>query len=152
MKELELFKEAVFIDYGCGKGKCLFLAMEQGFCKVVGVEFSRLLCDIASRNVDIYKQKTKSLSQVNVVLKDVVDYEIKDEDSIFYFFNPFDDKVIGKIQLNIRTSLKNCKRKIWLIYNNPIYNEVFDKNCEFLPLKSEFVYSGHKIFVYENII
>lgn len=150
MRKLKCPKDAVFIDFGCGKGKTLILAMEQGFNKIIGVDFSGLLCEIATRNVEIYKRKTNSASNVEILLMDAVDYEIKDEDVIFYFFNPFDDKIFEKILINIKKSLENCKRKIWIIYYNPIFSEIFDRNREFLPLRRKYTFQGHNIFVYEN--
>ena len=49
--------ESVFVDLGCGKGRVLLMAVECGFKRVVGVEFAHELCEIAKRNVSIYRKK-----------------------------------------------------------------------------------------------
>ena len=48
LKALELpYNSLGFVDYGCGKGRVLMEAADAGFKRVVGVEFSPELCDIA---------------------------------------------------------------------------------------------------------
>jgi hypothetical protein len=46
-------RKSAFLDYGSGKGRALFLAVEHGFRKAIGVEFSEALCAIARTNIDV---------------------------------------------------------------------------------------------------
>ncbi len=150
MDHLNIPQDNVFVDFGCGKGRTLLLAMEYGFQRVVGIDFSKRLCDIAQRNIAIYRKKSMCRSKTEIILSDVVNYSIKDDESIFYIFNPFDRVVLKKVLLNIRWSLELNSRKIWLIYYNPIWCDVIAEQKPFLSKKGEFDAEGHQIFVYEN--
>ena len=59
---LDLPHDSVFVDFGCGKGRGLLLALEYKFKRVVGIEFSQRLCDIARENVEKYKKRSKRQS------------------------------------------------------------------------------------------
>ena len=50
--------ESVLVDFGCGKGRVLLLAVLRGIKKAVGIEFSPELCAIARDNVRIVEQAT----------------------------------------------------------------------------------------------
>ena len=55
--EMELFSEQdTFVDLGSGKGRTLLIASEY-FKRVKGIEFSEKLCEIAKRNIMIYRKK-----------------------------------------------------------------------------------------------
>lgn len=43
--------ELTFVDLGAGKGRAMLLASELPFRRIVGVEFSPELCDVARRNL-----------------------------------------------------------------------------------------------------
>ena len=90
-------------------------------------------------------------SRTEIILSDVVNYCVKDDESIFYLFNPFDRVVLKKVLLNIRRSLETNSRKIWLIYYNPIWSDVIEEQNRFLSKKGEYDAEGHQIFVYENM-
>ena len=46
------------MDLGCGKGRVLMLAVEYGFARVTGVDYSASLCEIARRNLDVLRART----------------------------------------------------------------------------------------------
>src|SRR5688572_3166400 len=48
----EVGPDDVFIDFGCGKGRVVLQAAMYPFRKVIGVELSTELCDVARRNVE----------------------------------------------------------------------------------------------------
>ena len=58
------------IDFGSGKGKVMLMAAERGFPKVLGVEFSIELVEICRRNLEIFKRKTKSKTDFEVIHMD----------------------------------------------------------------------------------
>ncbi len=49
------YSEFTFIDFGCGKGKALLLAAKLPFRRIVGVELSSELIEIAKTNLKTYK-------------------------------------------------------------------------------------------------
>jgi len=116
-----------FVDFGCGKGRVLIMAMECGFSKVTGVDFSPELCDVASKNVAKYQAKRNTCADVGVYNVDAVDYRVRDDDAVFYFFNPFDETVFSQVMDNIMTSLSSSPRDVWLIYHNPLWRHVIER-------------------------
>jgi SAM-dependent methyltransferase len=114
---------SVFVDLGCGKGRPLLLASGYPFQRIVGVEFSHRLCEEARKNWSTYQRKRGVRAEVEIIEADVVDYELKDDENVFYMFNPFDAEVVGKILKNIGSSIERRKRTIWLIYNNPKWHD-----------------------------
>jgi hypothetical protein len=62
MSYLEInFGEFQFIDFGSGKGRVLLLAAQYGFEKVIGIEFSPELHQIAIDNIQILETQEKSI-------------------------------------------------------------------------------------------
>ena len=120
-----------FIDFGSGKGKAMFLAAEMGFRKVIGVEFSRELVDICRSNLEIFKRKTKSKTEFEVIHMDAAEYEIPSEANLLYFSNPFDETLIARVIENILESLEKFPREIMVLHLHPQGNMAFVNHPRF---------------------
>ncbi len=120
-----------FIDFGSGKGKAMLLAAERGFRKVVGVEFSGELVDMCRKNIEIFKRKTKSKTEFEVVHTDAAEYEIPSEANLLYFANPFDEALIAKVIDNILKSLEKYPREIVVMHLYPQGNMAFVNHPRF---------------------
>ena len=48
------------------------------------------------------------------------------EDSIFFFFNPFDEKIVLEVVKNIMKSIRHYPRKVFVVYLNPMHKEIFE--------------------------
>jgi ribosomal protein L11 methylase PrmA len=111
-------------DFGCGKGRALVVAAYFGFKNITGIDFAKALCLSAEQNV----QKTKLVYPsvvFNIICDDVVNYKIKKEQNVFFFFNPFDEVVMLAVVKNILSSLKEKSRKVYIMYVNPVHKEIF---------------------------
>ena len=111
-------------DFGCGKGRALVVAAYFEFTNITGIDFAKALCIMAEKNI----QKTKLLypsATFNVVCEDVVNYKIKKEQNVFFFFNPFDEVIMLEVVKNILASLKEKSRKVYIMYVNPVHKEIF---------------------------
>jgi SAM-dependent methyltransferase len=115
------------IDYGCGKGRALFVAEQFGFTHLIGVDIAKELIDDANENKAIYKKKNLE-SNINFLFEDATKYKIPDNTCVFYFFNPFGEEIMQQVINNIKASVKLNPRKIYCIYLNPKYKAVFEKN------------------------
>lgn len=149
-KNLMIPNGSVFVDFGCGKGRVLLIASAFGFKELRGVEFSPELCEIAQNNCSVYKDKTKGKAEFRIIESDVVDYIIKDDENVFFMFNPFDAVVLSKVIKNIITSLTRQPRKILIIYHNPVYGGIIENQGSFVKLE-EFAFWGQDFAVYSNI-
>jgi SAM-dependent methyltransferase len=149
MATLAPHKDNVFVDLGSGMGRMLLLAMEYGFRKAVGVELSSHLCRIARRNIEIYRENHPTRTEVEIVESDVMEYDLKDDESVYFLFNPFSDEVMGVFFEKLRLSLENRARQVWIIYNNPVYQEYFH-SLDYIHLENTFVYGGSIFHIYSN--
>lgn len=120
-----------FVDFGSGKGKAMFMAAERGFRKVIGVEFSIELVQICRKNLEIFKQKTKSKTQFEIIHLDAAEYEIPAEANLLFFSNPFDEALIAKVIDNILKSLEKFPREIVVMHLYPQGNMAFADHPRF---------------------
>ena len=120
-------KNNPLVDYGCGKGRALFVAEQCEFTKLIGVDIAKELIDDANANKSIYNKKNTN-STIDFIYEDATKYKIPDDTSVFYFFNPFGADIMQSVINNIKESVKQYPRKVYCIYLNPKYKEVFEKN------------------------
>ncbi len=120
-------KKFPLIDYGCGKGRALFVAEQCGFTNLIGVDIAKELIDDANSNKAVYVRKN-SQSKIDFLFEDATKYLIPDNAQVFYFFNPFGEEVLQKVIDNIKESVKQHPRKVYCIYLNPKYKAVFEEN------------------------
>ena len=109
----------------------MLMAAERGFPKVMGVEFSGELVEICRRNLEIYKRKTKSKTEFEVVHMDAAEYEIAPDANLLFFSNPFDETLIEKVIDNILRSLEMHPREIVVVHLFPQGNLAFRNHPRF---------------------
>ena len=114
----EDFRDFTFIDLGCGKGRTLMVAANQGFRRVIGVEFAKELAEIATRNLARHQA-----SNVIVSHSDAADFTFPNGDMVLYLYNPFSEEVLRKVVSNFRASAWN---KLYLIYKTPRCADLLD--------------------------
>jgi len=112
------------VDYGSGKGRIMVVAAYYGFKKITGIDFSKSLCNEAEINIEKIKLGFPSVD-FEIICDDAVNYSIKNDDTVFFFFNPFDEVVMLQVVKNILASLKKNERKIYVVYVNPLHQEIF---------------------------
>jgi 16S rRNA G966 N2-methylase RsmD len=149
LRTLSIPINKVMIDLGSGKGKVLLIASEFGFREARGIEISRRLCNIAINNCHIYKQLTNNETNFVVINSDVINYNMRDDEDVFYMFNPFDEYVLKQMMKNISESILRQNRKIWIIYRNAIYKDIIDTNKYFTKI-TDFISLGQEYAVYTN--
>jgi len=149
MRKLNLPKGGVFVDLGSGKGRVLLIAAQLGFKRIVGVEFSGELCEIARENVKAFSRRTQLAARIDIVRSDVANYLIESEQSVFFMYNPFDEVVMARVLTNLRSSITRFPRRIWLIYGKPVHDEAVSKSDLFSACE-EFQIRGTRFKVYSN--
>lgn len=149
LNNLRLPDDSVFVDFGSGKGRVLLIAAQYGFRRVVGIEFSAPLCEVARKNLELFRRRRAITSDVRVVHADVVQYVIEHDETVFYFFDPFSSEVLEKVLNNIRQSLTTHPRRIWVIYNSPQHRDVMERSRLFTSNQNLEI-GGSEICVYGN--
>jgi len=150
LRRLEIHKELQFVDYGAGKGRAMLLAADYGFKKIRGIEFYDKLCLVAKENIKKFEDKYPDVC-FEILHQDVASYEVASNDSVFYFFDPFEKIVMDICIKNIMKSHALNPRKMHLIYHNNFgdYSEVVEQD-NFFHLKDKFSYWGNLFFTYTN--
>jgi hypothetical protein len=108
----------VFIDFGSGKGRVVFQAARYPFARVVGVEISEALNEVARRNVERNRHRLVCQNVV-LVTTDAAGFEVPDDMTVAYFFYPFSGSTFERVLENIVASLDRRPRRVTLIYACP---------------------------------
>jgi hypothetical protein len=133
-----------FVDYGAGKGRALLLASGYPFAKIIGVEFSPELVEIARKNLRSYTGAIQECTNVEVHCLDAVEFPIPDGPVVLYFYNPFEEPVLVRVIERIGQSLDAHPREAIVIYNTPDKDELWDHVGMLKRIKSGVGYSIYK--------
>lgn len=138
------YREFVFIDIGCGKGRVLLIAAQFPFRRVVGVEFSPQLVEECRANLD--RVTKHPCCEIEVLCLDATLYDFPLDNLVLYFFNPFDSVVMQGVLDRLGKSLTEHPRNVWLIFAGSRISRALQR-CEFLHVVS----SDGGMFIYNNL-
>ena len=128
ISELQIkYEDFLFIDFGSGKGRALLLASEFPFKKIIGVEFAHLLHERAQQNIHKYNSPTQKCRDLESVWMDATVFAIPRDKAVFYFFNPFGAEVMAIVLGNIKKSLEEYPREVFILYGVPDQKELLEK-------------------------
>ena len=128
MAALPLTLEAfTFLELGSGKGRAVLLASEYPFARIVGVEVLPELDAIARQNLDRFPRLRQRCSNIELRCGDARDFQFPAEPSVVYLFNPFPELVLQDVIANLKASLPQAPRPLFIVYYNPILRELFDR-------------------------
>jgi hypothetical protein len=123
-----------FIDLGAGKGKSLLLASRYPFRRIIGVELSADLCQVAERNVLTYKSADQTSHAFEIICGDASEFELPEEPCLVFLFNPFRGAVMQKVVNNLIASSKRKPRPLWIVYVNPDCAAMFEAQPSVRPV------------------
>jgi len=112
-------EEDHLVDFGCGKGRVLFMAAQYGCKEVTGLENSKYRYDILKTNVAQYQAKHGKETSFDIQHIDVREAVINDRANKLFFFDPFQLVIFDKVIKNITESLKRNQRDITIFLNLP---------------------------------
>ena len=127
----------------------MLIAAEHGFRKVVGVDFSEPLCQMARENLENYRRRRKLKSELIIVHSDVVRYAIQSDETTFFLYDPFSAVILIQVLQNLRQSLADHPRDIWVIYNSPRYHDLMNQSGLFTHSRN-YEIGGNEFCVYGN--
>ncbi len=111
------FREADFIDVGCGKGKVILVwdEMLDENIRIIGIDYSKSLVSICKNNLD----KAGSKRDINIIEGDItkIDFDSFKRNLVIYMYNPFDENILSEF-----ISLLGNKN-VCIIYNNPVHQQ-----------------------------
>src|SRR3954447_3763817 len=125
-----------FVDFGCGKGRVVHQAARWPFARVMGVEISPDLAEIARANMAARSGHHKC-KNVEIVACDVVDFPIPDDLTVAYFFQPFSGDTFDSVLRRIIDSIDRNPRRVRLIYCRPFNSETVVATGRFRLVKEQ---------------
>jgi SAM-dependent methyltransferase len=108
----------VFLDYGSGKGRVVYQAARYPFARVIGVEVSEELNDVARANIESKRRKL-ACQDVQLVTADAAGFDVPDEVTVAYLFYPFVGDTFRTVMRKLVESLDRRPRRLRLIYVAP---------------------------------
>ncbi len=117
-----------FLDIGCGKGRAVCVAANNNFKKITGIDFSQKLCAAATLNTIATKRGIPE-PIFEIIHTDAVSYPIPPDVDCIFLFNPFNAIILEPVIENILKSIALNKRKIHIVYVNPLHKDLFIKKA-----------------------
>jgi len=148
-RKLSWARDTVFVDFGSGKGRVLLMAAQFPVKRVVGIEFSPKLCLVARQNIESFRRKHPGLAPIEVVESDATAYGIRDDENVFFMYNPFAPVIVEQVLRAIQRSVQTRPRPISLIYNTPIAHDAVER-CGLFARCEEYLVGGTEFRVYAS--
>lgn len=105
-----------FVDLGCGKGRVLLVASEYPFQRIVGVEISVQLSEIARSNVERYRPRVRQCWNIDVQTIDATRVDFPETDLLVHLYHPFEAAVTSAVLSRLETSFRSRPRKVIVAY------------------------------------
>jgi predicted RNA methylase len=157
LRRLAVTPDDVFTDFGSGKGPAVLVAATFPFRRVAGVEISDDLTRAARRNLERSRLRPRAGS-VEFVTADVLEYEIPDDLTVVYLYNPFTGLLFARFLERVLHSLERRPRALRLVYNYPFEHDYVISTGRFQPVDLTYSYwpawyrrPGYVILTYEAV-
>ncbi len=108
-------KRDVVLDYGCGKGRVDFFLAYQTKAHTIGIEYDKRIYESALKNQRSFISGIKA----EFVLTNAEKYEVPQEVTRCYFFNPFSVEILRKVMARITESFCEKPREMLLFFYYP---------------------------------
>lgn len=127
LRDLPIRREDyVFVDFGSGKGRALLVAASSGFKRVVGVEASPALHDVAVNNIATFQAANPGGPPIEALCMDCLEYEFPDDNVVLYMYHPFDASVMRDALQRVVDAFSRSSHEIYIVYLSPFHDQVFN--------------------------
>jgi SAM-dependent methyltransferase len=150
IKRLNLQRDDVVYDLGCGLGRVVCLCARQSVRKVVGVEINRELFERCQQNVARLRGRA---SQVEIRLQDAA-FAVLHDATVCFLFNPFGPSTLEAVLLNLQRSRSEPLRRIRFVYFNPqpVHLKMLQRHSWLKPCLSFKSIHGLSILFFSNSV
>jgi SAM-dependent methyltransferase len=122
LQELDLKPTDVLVDIGSGKGRVVCLAARRRLGRIVGVEYSRTLSELARVNVARLRGRRTPIDLQTMAAED---YDYSDA-TVLYLFNPFEAEILDTVLKKVRHDRGDRPVRIAFVMESPAQKSVFD--------------------------
>lgn len=105
-----------FVDLGCGKGRVLLVASEFEFERIVGVDISAELCQIARRNVAAFDAPAQRCRDIRVENIDATQLDFPPGNLLLHLYHPFSPELTYRILERLGEQLAQQPRQVVVAY------------------------------------
>lgn len=114
-------KKDVVLDYGCGKGRVDFFLSYQTKAKTIGIEYDeRIYYSALDNQKSAVTEKHSYTGKTSIFLLERAEqYQVPEEVTCCYFFNPFSVELLQKVLARVLESYYRNPRKIKLFFYYP---------------------------------
>lgn len=116
VRRLRLGPGDVLLDVGCGAGRVACIAARRPVARVVGVDLDSSMVRLARANAAALRGRR---APVEIVEADATAWEIPDDVTCVYMYNPFGGELLRRFLGRIAASAARRPRRIRLVYANP---------------------------------
>jgi len=140
LRRRDVSEDDVFLDYGAGMGRILIQAGAYRFKRVIGVELSEQLSQVARRNAE-HRSELQD-GRLEIVTTDATAYALPDDVTVIFMHSPFKGAIFRSVLERIGESLDRRPRSLRLIYKNPeehaavIATGRFEQTGDWRPLRA----------------
>lgn len=127
------YRDFIFVDFGCGKGRALLCASDFPFQRIIGVEWSPDLCTIARQNLKIYPSHRQKCTDLEVHCLNVLDFQFPASPTVLYLYNPFPPKITQAVFDQVQRSVLATPRRFLVVFlslgdhTNQLVRECFER-------------------------
>ena len=107
------------------------MAADYPFRRIVGVELLPSLHAIAEENLRNYRSQSQKCFALRSVCADATRFPFPDEPIVLYLFNPLPEAGLRQVMANLEESLRAHPRTVYVLYHNPLLEEVVNESTVF---------------------
>jgi hypothetical protein len=134
-------REFTFIDVGSGKGRVLLMAADYPFRRILGIELLSELHRVARENIDKYRSDSQQCFAIDCLLGDACQFTFPPEPTVLYLFNPLPESGLARMMINLEHSLREHPRLLFVLYHNPLLEQVLTRSASFDKIAGTHQYS-----------
>jgi SAM-dependent methyltransferase len=118
------FSQFTFLDIGSGKGRALLLAAEYPFRRVTGIELLPELNSVAEANISKVSPEQRTAREIRALCGDATEFIFPAEPLVVFLFHPLPEAGLKMLVGNLGASLRANPRPAYVIYVNPVLEEI----------------------------
>ena len=96
--------------------RVLLMASDYPFKRIVGVEFTPNLVSTAEKNIAGYSSDRQRCRKIETLCMDARDFQFPSGPLVVYLFNPFSESTFAQVLENLRRSLEQSPRPVYIAY------------------------------------
>jgi tRNA G46 methylase TrmB len=149
LRHVGVSEDDTFVDFGSGKGRVVHQAAKRRFKKVIGVEISPALAQIARTSLAARSRRHRC-ADVEIVVADAATCRVPDDVTIAYFFHPFYGETFDALLRNLVDSIDRNPRRVSVIYVWPLFAQQILATGRFQLVK-ELGGRKHPVKIFESV-